>query len=71
MNFDELFEDKGIKYAKVAEHLNMSTNNLWKMRKDVQRINFRYMKEFAQVLDLDVDEVYEAIKETDKQRKGG
>ena len=71
-SLDEIVEDKGLKYVKVAEKIGVTYNNFWFMRNDVARISYKQMKKLATVLDVEVDVIFDVIRKTDltQQEKG-
>lgn len=68
-SLDDIVEDKGLKYVKVAEKIGITYNNFWFMRNDVERISFKQMKKLADVLDVEVDVIFDAIRKTDIQQQ--
>lgn len=68
-SLDDIVEDKGLKYVKVAEKIGVTYNNFWFMRNDVERISFKQMKKIAEVLDVDVQVIFDVIRKTDKKQK--
>jgi len=68
-SLDDIVEDKGLKYVKVAEKIGVTYNNFWFMRNDVERISFKQMKKIAEVLDVDVQVIFDVIRKTDEKQK--
>ena len=68
-SLDEIVEDKGLKYVKVAEKIGVTYNNFWFMRNDVQRISFKQMKRLADVLDVEVDVIFDVIRKTELKQQ--
>ena len=68
-SLDDIVEDKGLKYVKVAEKIGVTYNNFWFMRNDVERISFEQMKKIAEVLDVDVQVIFDVIRKTDEKQK--
>lgn len=68
-SLDDIVEDKGMKYVKVAEKIGVTYNNFWFMRNDVQRISFKQMKRLAEVLDVEVDVIFDVIRKTELQQQ--
>lgn len=68
-SLDDIVEDKGMKYVKVAEKIGVTYNNFWFMRNDVQRISFKQMKRLADVLDVEVDVIFDVIRKTELKQQ--
>lgn len=68
-SLDDIVEDKGMKYVKVAEKIGVTYNNFWFMRNDVQRISFKQMKRLAEVLDVEVDVIFDVIRKTELKQQ--
>ena len=68
-SLDDIVEDKGLKYVKVAEKIGVTYNNFWFMRNDVQRISFKQMKRLADVLDVEVDIIFDVIRKTELKQQ--
>ena len=68
-SLDDIVEDKGLKYVKVAEKIGVTYNNFWFMRNDVQRISFKQMKRLAEVLDVEVDVIFDVIRKTELKQQ--
>lgn len=68
-SLDDIVEDKGLKYVKVAEKIGVTYNNFWFMRNDVQRISFKQMKRLADVLDVEVDVIFDVIRKTELKQQ--
>lgn len=62
-NLAELIENSGYKVGYVAENMGLSTSGFWKMRQDPStRMNAVQMVKLADVLGIDIDEVFDAVK---------
>ena len=62
-NLAELIENSGYKVGYVADQMGLSASGFWKIRQDPsRRMNAIQMVKLADVLGIDIDEVFDALK---------
>lgn len=59
---DELIEKSGLKINAIAQKLEMSPQNLYKIRMDLRRMDIMKMEQLAETLGVDFNDVYEIHK---------
>lgn len=60
--FDTLIEGSGLKLKAIAEELDVSPATLWKLRKDPKKLNAVQMERLSKLFNVNISEVFEAIK---------
>ncbi|WEM65247.1 XRE family transcriptional regulator [Streptococcus parauberis] len=59
--FEKLIDDTGIKRKVIAERLDISRSSLYKKAKNPRKMGTDEMAEFADVLGIDTEAVFNAI----------
>lgn len=60
---EDLIDKSGLKIGVIAERLGISSNYLWRIRKDPKKMNADFMVKLAEALGVDADRVFNAIKD--------
>lgn len=61
ITLDYLIEASGLKYDNVAEQLGISSNYLWRLRKEPHKMTMRQIDKLADILNVEPSEVINAI----------
>lgn len=59
---DDLIQDSGLKLSVIADRLDISSNYLWRLRQDPNKMKADFMVKIAGVLSVEPDRVFNAIK---------
>lgn len=59
---EDLIIDSGLKLEVIADRLQISSNYLWRLRKDPKKMDADFMVKIAEVLGVSADRVFNAIK---------
>lgn len=62
---DDIIQETGLKYEKVAERMGITVTWLWRLRKEPKKMDAADMEKLAKALDVEVNRVFEAIKHFD------
>lgn len=61
LTFDELIGQSGLKLEYIAAKLDMTSNNLWKIRQNPKRLNVNLIDKLTEILDVEDGVVYHSI----------
>ena len=59
---EDVILETGLKKEKIAEQMGMTANGLWRLRKDPKKMDSVQMEKLAQVLNVSVSRIFEAIQ---------
>lgn len=59
---DDIIQETGLKYEKIAERMGITVNWLWRLRKEPKKMDALDMEKLADALGVGVNRVFEAIK---------
>lgn len=61
-NLEDIIMTSGIKLDRIASKMGISTNYLWKLRKNPSSMSIVQMESLASALGVSIARVFEAIK---------
>lgn len=59
---DDIIIESGLKIGVIADRLDISSNYLWRIRKEPTKMDADFMVKLAGVLGVEADRVFNAIK---------
>lgn len=61
---EDVILETGLKKEKIAEQMGLTVSGLWRIRKEPKKMDSVQMEKLAQILNVSVSRIFEAIQNT-------